>query len=299
MDAIVELTSLGASRYGGNWSLYRARKAVELAAAEHDRAEAEHRLAAAARARQEAVERQARRDGAGKRKAGKGDMPRIVLGGLQRQAQATAGRLTRLGDGRQAAARQAADAARRRIEILAPFAVTLAPSGLAAGRQVLILDRLTVGYTLGEPMLRDLSFEIVGPQRVAVTGPNGAGKTTLVAVLAGALPPWSGRAEVRVPFALLDQQVGILDPAATIRDNFRRLNPEAGENACRAALARFMFRAEAALQPVGTLSGREAARRPRLRARRPGAAAAGHPRRAEQPSRHRRRRDGGSGACRL
>ncbi len=46
----------------------------------------------------------------------------------------------------------------------------------------------------------------------------------------------------------LDQQVGLLDPAASIRDNFRRLNPDADENACRASLARFMFRADAALQ---------------------------------------------------
>jgi ATPase subunit of ABC transporter with duplicated ATPase domains len=41
----------------------------------------------------------------------------------------------------------------------------------------------------------------------------------------------------------------------SIRDNFRRINPEADENACRAALARFMFRADAALQVVSTLSG--------------------------------------------
>jgi ATPase subunit of ABC transporter with duplicated ATPase domains len=54
---------------------------------------------------------------------------------------------------------------------------------------------------------------------------------------------------------MLDQRVGVLDPAQSIRDNFRRLNPEAGENACRAALARFMFRADAALQDVGALSG--------------------------------------------
>ena len=34
MDAIVELTSLGATRYGGNWSYYRERKALELASAD-------------------------------------------------------------------------------------------------------------------------------------------------------------------------------------------------------------------------------------------------------------------------
>ena len=57
--------------------------------------------------------------------------------------------------------------------------------------------------------------------------------------------------------ALLDQQVALLDPARTIRENYLRLNPGDTENACRAALARFMFRADAALQPVGTLSGGE------------------------------------------
>jgi ATPase subunit of ABC transporter with duplicated ATPase domains len=41
----------------------------------------------------------------------------------------------------------------------------------------------------------------------------------------------------------------------TVRGNFLRLNPEADENTCRAALARFLCRAEAALNPVSALSG--------------------------------------------
>lgn len=56
-------------------------------------------------------------------------------------------------------------------------------------------------------------------------------------------------------FAMLDQRVSLLDPSMSIRDNFRRINPGSDENACRAAPARFMFRADAALQRVSTLSG--------------------------------------------
>jgi ATPase subunit of ABC transporter with duplicated ATPase domains len=56
-------------------------------------------------------------------------------------------------------------------------------------------------------------------------------------------------------FSMLDQRVSLLNPSISIRDNFRRINPQADENACRAALARFMFRADAALQTVSTLSG--------------------------------------------
>ena len=62
---------------------------------------------------------------------------------------------------------------------------------------------------------------------------------------------------VETPFVLLDQEVSLLAPGATILDNFRRLNPQADENACRAALARFGFRAGAALQAAGSLSGGE------------------------------------------
>ena len=65
MDAIVELTSLGATRYGGNWSHYRARKAVELASARHDLADAERRVSDVARSAQANAERKARKDGAG------------------------------------------------------------------------------------------------------------------------------------------------------------------------------------------------------------------------------------------
>src|SRR5690606_38402583 len=43
----------------------------------------------------------------------------------------------------------------------------------------------------------------------------------------------------------------------SIRENFRALNPNSDENACRAALARFKFRADAALQTVESLSGGE------------------------------------------
>jgi ATPase subunit of ABC transporter with duplicated ATPase domains len=58
-----------------------------------------------------------------------------------------------------------------------------------------------------------------------------------------------------VPFALLDQKIERLDRTLSIRDNFHRLHPGTDENGCRAALARFMFRADAALQTVESLSG--------------------------------------------
>ncbi|KAB1082941.1 ABC-F family ATP-binding cassette domain-containing protein [Neorhizobium galegae] len=255
VDAIVELTSLGATRYGGNWSRYLERKALELAAAEHDLTDAEKRMAEVSRTAQETTERKARKDSVGKKKAARGGMPRIVAGGMKRRAENTSGDNARLAERLRTQAAADISAAREKIEILQPLSVTLPPTGLPASRAVLRIDNVTAGYEVGKPVLRDLSFGITGPERIAVTGPNGSGKTTLLSLISGSLLPFSGTVRVPVRSAMLDQRVSLLDPALSIRDNFRRLNPQADENAGRAALARFMFRADAALQVVGTLSG--------------------------------------------
>ena len=255
MDAIVELSSLGATRYGGNWSHYRARKAAELAAARHDLADAEKRVDELARRTQANAERKARKDGAGQRKRARGDIPRIQLNTNKDRSEASGGETVRLAERRRAQALDEAAAARERIEVLQPLSVTLPPSGLPAGKTVLRIDGASAGFVPDRPVLRNLSFAVVGPERIAVTGPNGSGKTTLLSLLTGRLAPERGTVRVMVPHALLDQKVGLLDPAASIRDNFRRLNPDTDENACRAALARFMFRADAALQAVASLSG--------------------------------------------
>jgi ATPase subunit of ABC transporter with duplicated ATPase domains len=255
LDAIVELTSLGATRYGGNFSHYRERKAQELAAARHDLADAEKRVADVAERAQATAERQARRDSAGRRKRAKGDIPRIQLNKLRSSAENTGGDNARLADRRRGKALEDAAEARRKIEILQPLTVAVPSTGLPAGKTVLRLDAASAGYQPGRPILRDLSFMISGPERVAVSGPNGSGKTTLLSLVTGKLAPWRGTVRMMVDFAMLDQEIGLLDPASTIRDNFRRLNSEADETACRASLARFMFRADAALQTVGSLSG--------------------------------------------
>jgi ATPase subunit of ABC transporter with duplicated ATPase domains len=255
MDAIVELTALGAARYGGGWSAYRARKEVELAAAEAELAGAEKRLDQSRCQAQAAIEKQDRRDSGGRRKAARGDMPKIVIGGLKRRAEETRASASRLAERQRGAAEDAAAAARGRIEVVDPLSAGLPSTGLPASRTVLELGRVTAGYAPGRPVIADLSLKITGPERVAITGPNGSGKSTLLALVAGTLAPWSGQVRVPVPFALFDQRVSLLDPALSIADNFLRRNPGTTNNQCRAALARFRFRADAADRIAGTLSG--------------------------------------------
>jgi ATPase subunit of ABC transporter with duplicated ATPase domains len=260
VDQIVELTSIGANVYGGNWDLYEERKAAELAAAEHDLANAERALGEIDRKTQMMRERKAKKDAAGSRKAAKGDIPKIMLGGMKMNAENTSGEQAKLGERRRAAAGIALAEAKTEIEVLQPMAVKLEPTGLSRGTTVLQLDRLTGGPVPDAQIIRELSTAIIGPERVAITGPNGVGKTTLLRLVTGGLVPVSGSVRITPRHVLLDQQVSLLDPWETIRENYLRLNPGDGENAARAALARFMFRNDAALKPVGQLSGGETLR---------------------------------------
>ena len=255
MDAIVELTTLGAKRYGGNWSAFQATKAIELKAAEQSLAHAEKTAEEIDRKAQFLAERQDRRSASGTRRAAKGDMPKILLGRRKSKAEASRGKVTELAERQRADALHTVASAKARIEVLQPFSVQLPATNLPAGKAVLSFDHVTAGYDHEHPAIRNLSFSIVGPQRVAVSGPNGSGKTTLLKVIAGEIAPISGKVTVSVPASMLDQSVSLLDRGKSILDNFKRLNPGATENTCRATLASFRFRADAALQRVETLSG--------------------------------------------
>lgn len=257
MDAIVEMSGLGATTYGGNWSFYRARKAMDLAAAQHDLDRAERQLRETARAAQAAREKQDKRDSGGRRERLRGGAPRIVQRSYKARAQETAGRANLLGEKQADLAQAAAHDARRKIEVLAPFSIRLNPSGLPSGRQVLRASGLCGGYDRENPVIRDFSLTLAGPERVAISGPNGTGKSTLLRLLTGSLAPFAGQVEIGGRLALLDQQVGLLERNDTILGNFARLNPDSTVNDCHAMLAACKFRNDAAHQVVATLSGGE------------------------------------------
>ena len=256
MDRIVELTPLGVRVFGGGWSAFAAAREAERgrAAAELERAGDALRVAEAGA--QQARERQARRDRAGRAYAASGSAPKILLGRQKERAENSAGRGAGVGERLVGDAEARLATARTGIEVVTPLAIDLPPTGLPANRRLLALEDVTLlrdGRRFGPWRL-----EITGPERVAVTGPNGAGKTSLLRIAAGMLAPEGGtvhRAEGRV--AMLDQHVGLLDEAASVLDNFRQLHPQATEREAHAACARFAFRNRDALKLVATLSGGE------------------------------------------
>ncbi|MBS0409167.1 MAG: ABC-F family ATP-binding cassette domain-containing protein [Proteobacteria bacterium] len=257
MDRIVELSTLGARVYGGGWDLYAERKAEEVAVAQHDLDEARRGLTRVDRDAQQARERQARRDSAGRKARTKGDAPKMLLDFRAERAERTSGRQSRLSDRQRDEAHARLQDAEARVERLRRLGFDLPPSGLPAGKAVLAFEDVAFGWPGGGEILRGLSFRVTGPERIAVTGRNGAGKTTLIRLAMGDLEPTAGQVTRGVTAALMDQSTAALQPEETLLEAFLRLNPGATPNAAHTALARFLFRNVDALKTVATLSGGE------------------------------------------
>jgi len=70
-------------------------------------------------------------------------------------------------------------------------------------------------------VLRDITLDIEHGSVVCLMGPSGAGKSVLLQVLAGALPPTEGTAEIYGTMTSLLAAGGRLDPVASATENIR------------------------------------------------------------------------------
>jgi ATPase subunit of ABC transporter with duplicated ATPase domains len=257
VDRIIELTPVGVAMFGGAWPAF-----AEAREAARDRAEADLDHAADAlrnteRTLQKAREKKSRRDKAGRAWRAKGIEDKMFMDREKERAENSAARESRLASRLIGERTEALEAARARVEILTPLAIDLPRSHLPGGRELLGFKDVAMAF--GERRLfGPLSFDVRGPERIAIRGANGSGKTTLFRLITGELAPSRGDIDRRTDrIAVLDQHVSLLDPRVSILDNLRRLNPELAANEAHAALARFAFRNRAALQIAGTLSGGE------------------------------------------
>ena len=286
VDRIVELTAIGVTVFGGAWSEFAQAREAARARAEAELGRAADALRQAERAVQKEKEKKARRDKAGRARRDKGGDSRMFLDAEKQRAENSASREGRIADRQIETRAEALAEARARVEVLTPITIVLPKTDLPASRGLITFREVTMAHG-ARRLFGPLSFETRGPERIAIGGANGSGKTTLLGLITGQLTPTAGDiSRMTDRIALLDQHVGLLDPAKTILDNLRRLNPDLADNEAHAVLARFAFRNKAALQTRRHAQRRRApARGARLRVRTPAAAAAAAPGRADQSSR--------------
>ena len=257
MDRIVEITALGVTVWGGNYSFYRAEKTRATERAEGELSSARQHADRTARDIEAARQRKEKRDAAGKKGRASAGQPKILLDAAKERAEGSAGGLGRLTLRQQTEADDRLASAKDAVERARKLDFHMSGTELPTGKIVLSIEDLTGGPPQNPRVIESLSLTITGAERIALEGPNGAGKTTLLRLIAGQLVPASGHIRCPVRLAYLDQSASILDFGVSLVDNFRRLNPGATDNAAYAALARFHFRNDAARLTPATLSGGE------------------------------------------
>ncbi|MFF1448048.1 ABC-F family ATP-binding cassette domain-containing protein [Streptomyces sp. NPDC058274] len=253
VDQIADLRSGEVTWYGGNFSAYEEALAGEQEAAERMMRVAEADLKKQKRELVDAQVKLARRKRYGQKMWDQKREPKIVMGARKRAAQESAGKHRILHEERLAGAKERLDEAALAVRDEDEIRVDLPHTAVPPGRTVLALEELELRY--GARVKG--SFELRGPERVALIGRNGAGKTTLLRTIAAELEPVSGEARAQVPLRFLPQRLDVLDDGLTVVENVARFAPAATNNRIRARLARFLFKGARADQLAATLSGGE------------------------------------------
>jgi ATP-binding cassette subfamily F protein 3 len=128
---------------------------------------------------------------------------------------------------------------------------------------LLALERVSVGYLPGRPVLSRLDLRLDPDDRIGLIGANGNGKTTFARLLAGRLAPQSGQVtrwpKLRCGY-FVQHQIEEMRPEASPYDHLAEVMPAASVEAVRTRLGSFGFSQEKAFVPVGALSGGERAR---------------------------------------
>jgi len=145
-------------------------------------------------------------------------------------------------------------------EYVAPIRI---PRPIEASPPLITMDRASVGYEEGKPILTGLSLRFDPDDRIALLGKNGNGKSTLAKLLAGKLETMGGelvRARKLTVGYFAQHQQEELDLSLTPIETLSGLRPKLTLEEVRGQLGGFGFSADKALTKVGQLSGGERAR---------------------------------------
>ncbi|PZG32820.1 multidrug ABC transporter ATP-binding protein [Listeria ivanovii] len=130
------------------------------------------------------------------------------------------------------------------------------------GKDVLMVDKLSIGYAKDKRIASNLTFEMKRQDSLALVGPNGIGKSTLLKTLIRDIPPLSGEFHfgAGVKIGYYDQEQAKLTSNKTVLMELWDDYPELNEVNIRTTLGNFLFSDDDVLKNVQSLSGGEKAR---------------------------------------
>ncbi|HAO6522189.1 TPA: ATP-binding cassette domain-containing protein [Listeria monocytogenes] len=130
------------------------------------------------------------------------------------------------------------------------------------GKDVLMVDQLSIGYAKDKRIASNLTFEMKRQDSLALVGPNGIGKSTLLKTLIRDITALSGEFHfgAGVKIGYYDQEQAKLTSNKTVLMELWDDYPELNEVNVRTTLGNFLFSDDDVLKNVQSLSGGEKAR---------------------------------------
>ena len=260
VDTTWELTPLGVSVYGGNFSLYREQKQAELSARlrSHEVAKKELKRAQSAAMQEQQRAAQSRRNG----RLHADSMPKILAGALKRKAEVTAGKL------KQKHEAAITDATQKVVQtkVRTNKATSIQLEQTSQKHKNLIEIQAANLWVADRLLLENIQFHLASGERVAIAGANGSGKSSLAkAILNRAgTHAFLESGEVLVSPTMnvvyLDQTYELVNRDSTILENMQAANPGLEYQLIRQQLGHFLFFNDDVYKSASVLSGGELAR---------------------------------------
>ena len=255
-----ELTPVGLQVYGGNFSFYREQKQREQAAKmrshETSRKELKRTKATALREQERAAQSSRR----GRQRELGGDLPRIIAGGLKRQAEVTAGTQKVKHD--QAIAATTQKVAETKVRTNKATSIQFEEKS-HKHRKLIEITHANL-WVEDRLLLKEIQLQVMSSDRIAISGTNGSGKSSLVkAILRIDSTSTSLQGDVQLAdmkTVYLDQSYELVDRTQTALENMHRANPALNYQLLRQQLGHFLFFNDEVHKSASVLSGGELAR---------------------------------------
>lgn len=265
MEEIVELSSKGIKTYGGNFEFYKEQKRIETEAAQSTYDALNLQYTKSVKEKNAALERQAKRSAAGKKKLESGSIPRIAKKKLQDNSMKTLSRLKNSHSHKTEEIKNNLLQAKENLENANSIIIDASSQQNHTKKKILDVIDLNFKFPGVENYLwkENINFSISGNERWSISGINGSGKTVLLKLITGELTPSKGKINMHSSnFAFLDQNVDILERELTVYENLKKYSDKNSdtkipEHELRIKLARLLFRGEDVFKKAKYLSGGE------------------------------------------
>lgn len=259
LDTVCELGKRGLTVYGGNYDFYAEQKAIENEALALDVKAKEKALRKAREVERESIERQQKLDARGKKKQEKAGLPTIVQNAFRNNAERSTARMKGIHAEKVGGIAQELSHLRGELPAADKMKIDFDNSSLHKGKILVTAHRANFAY--GDQFIwnKNLDFQIISGERIAIKGANGSGKTTLIRMLLGELFPAAGTVE-RAAFksVYIDQDYSLIDNTLTVYEQAQKFNSGAlQEHDIKIRLNRFLFTKEYWDKRCANLSGGE------------------------------------------